>query len=67
MSADKHINSKLSMTFLHNKKMVQSKNVPSIDNIFYLITKISLTFYSHYDILFYESWSSTIQSINKQR
>jgi len=67
MSADKHINSKLSTTFLHNKKMIQSKNVPSIHYIFYLMPKISLTFYSQCSILFYESWSSTIQSINQQR
>jgi len=39
MSVDKHKNSKLSTAFLHNKKMIQSKNIPSIDHIFYLITK----------------------------
>ena len=67
MSADKHINSKLIMNFLHNKKMVQSQNVPSIDRISYLFPKISLTFYSNQNIFFYESCSSTIQSINKKR
>ena len=39
MSADKHINSKLIMIFLHNKKMVQSQNVPLIDRISYLFSK----------------------------